>query len=114
LRLIRAGDVSEEDITHRSSGNQSKDENSKFDYFEYCKKRGFDVQNELAKEKNIKDFFLQKYRIQSFSLGDHIMRKFLSTNSEMKKQSVTEYKESNNNELDYNGTTLIVLPLTYS
>lgn len=115
FRLIRA-DVTpdDDDVTAEQKDPEVLDEkkHGRFDYFEYCKKQGFDLQNEISKEKNIKDFFQQRYRIQSSNLGDNIMRRFLSTdvNYSHRKPSVTELNKRSGlrSPSDCTSTLLIV------
>eukprot|EP00826_Nyctotherus_ovalis_P055367 TRINITY_DN7345_c0_g2_i1.p1 TRINITY_DN7345_c0_g2~~TRINITY_DN7345_c0_g2_i1.p1 ORF type:complete len:134 (-),score=29.80 TRINITY_DN7345_c0_g2_i1:343-744(-) len=115
FKLIRANITPEDDditVEHKDSEMQNEKKHDKFDYFEYCKKQGFDLQNEISKEKNIRDFFQQRYKIQSFSLGDNIMRRFLNTdvNYNHRKPSVTELNKRSGlkSPSDYTSTLLIV------
>lgn len=48
-----------------------------FDCNEYYKNQCFDLKNEIGKERAIKEFFKQKYRIESDELAEENLRNFL-------------------------------------
>ena len=55
-------------------------EEEKFDCEEYYKKKGFQVKNEVVKEKCIYDFFKERYKWESKDLEEEGLKSFLNKN----------------------------------
>jgi len=56
---------------------ECKEGNTKFNYEDYCKTKGFNLRNEISKEQSIREFFKEKYKISDNDLTDEALRTFL-------------------------------------
>jgi hypothetical protein len=54
-----------------------KEGNTKFNYEDYCKAKGFNLRNEISKEQSIREFFKEKYKISENDLTDEVLTTFL-------------------------------------
>ena len=120
LKLIKAGKGYDERLGLEGNREKMREENKDheksnvesekaFDCAEYYKSQGFDLKNEIKKEKCIKDFFMQKYRIESEVLDENKVRDFLEekidlnakNTSSMNLNEATEGKDPSKN-LNFN------------
>ena len=77
---------------HVSEQEVSKTKEIKsFDYNEYYNNQAFDLKNEITKEKAIKDFFKQKYKIESEELAEDKLRDFLDDRITPKSKEVSPF-----------------------
>ena len=93
------------------NSNYRKNTN-KFNYFDYYKAKGFNLRNEVAKERSLTDFFKQKYKVESIGLGEDKLMQIIGKNPSQTTKINSFIPFNDNSDPDnfkkYGNPTLIV------